>query len=79
MWIIILLAKLGFSPSTSATLWCDSVNAIYLYSNLVFHACTKHVEIDYHFIHNQIRRGLIHVRFIKSQDQIVDIITKPLG
>jgi len=44
----------------------------------VFHARTKHVEVDYHFVHDRVTKREIQVRFISSKDQLVDVLTKPL-
>ena len=79
MWLRSLLSKLGFSSSNTATLWCDNVGVIYLCSNPVFHARTKHIKLDYHFIREQVQPCNIQVRFISLDDQIADILTKPLG
>jgi hypothetical protein len=32
------------------TLWCDNLGALALVSNPVYHAQTKHIEMDYHII-----------------------------
>ena len=79
MWMQSLFNELGCPISTLATLWCDNVGAIYLSANHVFHAQTKHIELDYHFIHEQIQLGKLQVKFISSKDQVADILTKPLG
>ena len=79
MWLWSLLFELGFFSSNPATLWCDNVGVIYLCSNPVFHARTKHIELDYHFIREQVQQCNIQVRFISLDDQIADILTKPLG
>ena len=79
IWMQSLLTELGCLMPTPATLWCDNVGAIYLSANPVFHARTKHIELDYHFVREQINLGKVHVRFISSEDQIADILTKPLG
>lgn len=47
--------------------------------NLVFHAQMKHVEINFHFVHDMVRLGHLDVRFISSKDQLLDLLTKPLA
>ena len=79
MWMQSLLSELGCSLPHPATLWCDNVGAIYLTANPVFHARTKHIELDYHFVREQIQLGRVRVKFISSADQIADILTKSLS
>jgi 23S rRNA G2069 N7-methylase RlmK/C1962 C5-methylase RlmI len=54
------------------------MGAKYLASNPVFHSCMKHIEVDYHFVRDQISRRLLDVRFISTQDQVADGFTKAL-
>ena len=59
-------------------LWCDNVSAIALASNPVFHARTKHVEVDYHFIRERVLRKDLAISFVSGKDNLADIFTKPL-
>ena len=45
----------------------------------MFHARTKHIELDYHFIRERIASGTHRVQFIPFADQIADIFTKGLS
>ncbi|XP_019170558.1 PREDICTED: uncharacterized protein LOC109166124 [Ipomoea nil] len=56
-WIVSLLRELGLHSGKPATLWCDNLGATYLCANPVFHARTKHVEIDYHFVRDKVASG----------------------
>jgi len=44
----------------------------------MFHARTKHVEIDYHFVREKVLSKQIMVQFLCSRDQVADVLTKPL-
>jgi hypothetical protein len=50
MWIQALLQKLGCQSSKIPSLWCDNLSVTFLIVNPVFHAHTKHIELDYHFV-----------------------------
>jgi hypothetical protein len=60
--------RMLFPLSFSLVLWCDNVNALALASNPIFHARTKHIEVDYHFIREKVVNGDILVKFISTLD-----------
>jgi histone deacetylase 1/2 len=78
LWIQYLLAELQIPLASTPTLWCDNLGATFLAANPMFHARTKHVEIDYHFVRERVASNELHVRFLCSKDQLADIFTKPL-
>jgi hypothetical protein len=61
-----------------AKLWCDNIGAKYLSANLVFHARTKHIEVNYHFVRERVSMKLLKIDFVPSGDQVADGFTKPL-
>ncbi|GJY51108.1 integrase [Tanacetum coccineum] len=73
-----LLNELGIRSSLTPILWCDNLGATYLSANPIFHARTKHVEIDYHFVREKVAQGDLRVQHISTHDQIADIFTKLL-
>jgi histone deacetylase 1/2 len=78
MWIQRLLTELGIPHSKVARLWCDNIGTKYLSANPVFHARTKHIEIDFHFIRERVAQKLLDIKFISTGDQIADGFTKPM-
>jgi hypothetical protein len=78
MWIQTLLKEIGIHAPRAARLWCDNLGAKYLFSNPVFHARTKHIEVDYHFVRERVMKNLLQFDFIFTGDQIADGFTKAI-
>lgn len=79
IWLEALLQDLRLPWHGPPVLWCDNISAIYLTGNPVFHARTKHVEIDYHFVRERISQRKLLVQYISTIDQPADIFTKGLS
>ncbi|CAL2225684.1 unnamed protein product [Prunus armeniaca] len=78
-WISHLLHELALPSYVPTLLLCDNLGTIYMASNSVFHAHTKHIELNYHFIWERIISGSHQVQFVSSYDQLADILTKGLS
>lgn len=59
-------------------LWIDNQSAISLAKHPALHGRSKHIELRYHFIREQVAAGKIEVEYCKSDMQVADVLTKPL-
>ena len=58
---------------------CDNTSAISISKNPVQHYRTKDIEIRHHFLRDHVEKGDITFEFIRTEDQLADIFTKPLN
>jgi histone deacetylase 1/2 len=79
IWIQQLLRELQIPHQSVGRLWCDNIGARYLSANPVFHARTKHIEIDFHFVRERVAQKLLDIRYIHTDDQLADGFTKPIS
>nr|GFA76027.1 retrovirus-related Pol polyprotein from transposon TNT 1-94 [Tanacetum cinerariifolium] len=60
-------------------MYCDNKSAIALCCNNVQRSRSKHIDIRYHFIKEQVENGVIELYFINTEYQLADLFTKALG
>ncbi|PNX59866.1 putative copia-type protein, partial [Trifolium pratense] len=77
-WIRSLLEELKLPILRKPVLWCDNLSAKALASNPVMHARSKHIEIDVHYIRDQVLQNKVTIAYVPTADQIADCLTKPL-
>jgi hypothetical protein len=57
----------------------DNQSCMKLTENPVFHDRSKHIEIKYHYIWDMLQRRVVELQYISTDEQIADILTKPLS
>ena len=77
IWIQRLLAELGF-PQQKTVLATDNQSCIAIARNPVFHARTKHIEIQYHFVREKVLDGTVELQYCPTASNPADLLTKPL-
>ena len=79
LWVCSLLRDLGIDVPTPMQMFCDNQTAIFIANNLVFHERTKHIEVDCHFIQDLLMQQQIVTPYVRSDDQLGDILMKSLA
>nr|GEW23164.1 Gag-Pol polyprotein [Tanacetum cinerariifolium] len=77
LWMRSQLTDYGFQFN-KIPLYCDNKSAIALCCNNVQHSRTKHIDVRYHFIKEQVENGIVELYFVRTKYQLADIFTKHL-
>ncbi len=79
VWLRCLLADLGVGQSSATTIFTDSQSALAVARNRVFHACTKHIEVHYHYVRERFSaREISLLAYGPTHDKIAELFTKAL-
>ena len=79
IWLARLLGELLNQDAEKPKLLVDNKSAISLSKNPVFHDRSKHIEIRYHFIRECVEEGKIDIEYVRTDDQLADVLTRALG
>ncbi|KAL8158178.1 hypothetical protein AgCh_002749 [Apium graveolens] len=78
-WLANLSKDLGINQLPPTILKCDNQAAISISANPVLYEGTKHIEIDCHYVRDQINSGAIQTQHVPSHAQVADLLTKQLS
>jgi hypothetical protein len=79
IWLSGLLSEILGEEGRAPLLKIDNKAAIDLVKNPVHHGRSKHIHIRYHFVRECATEGRIEIQFVGTNDQLADILTKPLS
>jgi hypothetical protein len=79
IWFWKLFTEIGFAPAGHMVLHCDNQRTIKLSKNLVFHDKSKHFEKDWHFSRQMFEAGEVEIKYILSNENLANMLTKALG
>lgn len=78
VWMRGILKKLSLTQHGCTTLMCDNSSTIKLSKNPVLHGRSKHIDVRFHFLRDLTRDGTMELMHCGTQDQVADLLTKPL-
>lgn len=79
IWLRQLLADVGFVQQGGTQVLCDNQGAIALAKNPTHYSRTKHIDVQHHFIREQVEDQVIELKYVPTQAMVADVLTKALG
>jgi len=74
-----LLQELNVHVANANVLYGDNQGSIALANNSEYHARTKHIDIQYHFVRECVQSGKIDLQYCPTKDMLADGMTKPMA
>ena len=78
-WLSGLLQEIGLELTEAPLIYGDNQSAQQLSKNDIKSERTKHIDIKYHFIHDEVNSGRVRLHWIPTTKQLADILTKALA
>lgn len=78
-WLRAMARDLGVRLDGPVQLWGDNQSALKLAENPGFYRRTKHIDIQWHFIRQEVAEGRVRLDYIATANQRADILTKGLA
>jgi hypothetical protein len=77
VWFRALLSDLDLQdPNVPTTLFIDNESARSLAHNPVHHSRSKHIDVKFHWLREQVLAGILRVEHVNTHEQKADVLTK---
>nr|GEZ08912.1 retrovirus-related Pol polyprotein from transposon TNT 1-94 [Tanacetum cinerariifolium] len=77
LWLRTQLRNYGFHFD-KIPMYCDSKATTAISCNPAHHFHTKHIDVRYHFIMEQVKKGIVELFFVRTEYKLADLFTKAL-
>ena len=79
VWLRRLPADIGLEQKGPSTIYEDNQGAMELAKNPRFHNHTKHIDVSFHYMREQVNLKTVSVKYCPTDLMLVDIMTKGLS
>lgn len=77
-WMANFCSEIGYSLTRPTVIYVDNQSAIQTANNRLISGRSKHIDLRYHFIRDEIAAGNIALKWIETTENLADLMTKPL-
>ena len=75
-----MMLEIGFDDSFgSVPLYIDDTSALPVAGNRTYSPRSKHIALSYFFVQELVEEGKVSIHYVKSEDQLADLIFKRHG
>jgi hypothetical protein len=81
IWLQGLLREIGYQGKDKDTvqLYGDNMGALALAQNPEYHARSKHIDVQWHFVREKLQEERVKIEYLPTGEMVADGLTKPLG
>ena len=75
-WLRQILTEMGFSITEPIIIYSDSQSAMQIIENPVHHAKSKHIDVRFHYVRDQVMEEKVSFEYLETSKMIADSLTK---
>lgn len=79
LWISQFIKEISGMDMKPVTVYCDNTSTVKLTKSDSYRERTKHIDVRYHHIRENVERGKIKIEFMPTNDMVADALTKALA
>jgi ribonuclease HI len=78
-WLSTVMREFQINVPETVVIHTDSQSCIEAIRNQKFSSRTKHIDTRHHFIRDEVNAGRVKLQYKRTEDNLADLMTKPLG